>query len=58
MMRTDINLAIVAMVESAGAPAVDVNETNGDEMYCYDVSDVQNTTINNTVQYLLQYIMK
>ncbi|GLV37066.1 Major Facilitator Superfamily Transporter 17 [Carabus blaptoides fortunei] len=48
MMRTDINLAIVAMVESAGAPAVENNDTGAGNMYCYDVTDVQNTTINDT----------
>lgn len=43
MMRTDINLAIVAMVESPTVP----DEGNGsfvEEMYCYDIEQAQNTT--------------
>lgn len=43
MMRTDINLAIVAMVEDPALPAND-NASLVQDQYCYDVNEVQNDT--------------
>lgn len=55
MMRTDINLAIVAMVEDPAIP-MDGNSSLHEEQYCYDVSEIQNDSSKTVCRIIIVLI--